>query len=78
MEWFRVIELMITSLTSIVIALVGAGFFRRMTDRKEKSKSKVDIMQIGYMYGNSITVGTIIPMHQCKKYRLLMKDVPKD
>ena len=44
MEWFRVIELMITSLTSIVIALVGAGFFRRMTDRKEKSKSKENLM----------------------------------
>ena len=45
MDWFRLIELSITSLTSIVIALIGAGFFRRMSERKLKAKSKENLLE---------------------------------
>ena len=45
MDWFRLIELSITSLTSIVIALIGAGFFRRMSERKLKTKSKENLLE---------------------------------
>lgn len=45
MDWVKIAELLITSLTSIIVALVGAGFFRRMTDKKEKSRSRESLMQ---------------------------------
>ena len=45
MDWIKIAELLITSLTSIIVALVGAGFFRRMTDKKEKSRSRESLMQ---------------------------------
>jgi hypothetical protein len=45
MDWFRIIELVITSLTSIVIALIGAGYFRRMSEKKLKAKSKENLME---------------------------------
>ncbi len=45
MDWVNIAELLITSLTSIVVALVGAGFFRRMSDKKVKSKSRESLMQ---------------------------------
>jgi hypothetical protein len=45
MDWVKIAELLITSLTSIIVALVGAGFFRRMSDRKQKSKSRESLMQ---------------------------------
>ena len=44
MDWIKIAELLITSLTSIVIALVGAGYFRKMTLNKEKNKSKENLM----------------------------------
>jgi len=45
MNWVKIAELLITSLTSIIVALVGAGFFRRMSDKKQKSKSRESLMQ---------------------------------
>lgn len=45
MDWFRIIELGITSLTSIVIALIGAGFFRRMSEQKAKLKSRESLLE---------------------------------
>lgn len=45
MDWVKIAELLITSLTSIIVALVGAGFFRRMTDKKEKNRSRESLMQ---------------------------------
>jgi len=44
MDWVKIAELLITSLTSIIVALVGAGFFRRMSDKKQKSKSRESLM----------------------------------
>ena len=45
MDWIKLAELLITSLTSIIIALLGAGYFRKMTIKKEKNKSKESLMQ---------------------------------
>jgi len=45
MDWFRILEVLITSVTSIVVALVGAGFFRQMRDKKEKVKSKANLLE---------------------------------
>lgn len=45
MDWFRIVELGITSLTSIVIALIGAGFFRRMSEQKAKLKSRESLLE---------------------------------
>jgi len=38
MDWVKMFEVLITSVTSIVVALVGAGFFRRMNEQKLKVK----------------------------------------
>lgn len=45
MDLIRILEVLVTSVTSIVIALVGAGFFRRMNDKQEKNRSKVRLME---------------------------------
>jgi len=45
MDWFRIVELGITSLTSIVIALIGAGFFRKMSEQKAKLKSRESLLE---------------------------------
>jgi hypothetical protein len=45
MDWVKIAELLITSLTSIIVALVGAGFFRRMSDKKQKNRSRESLMQ---------------------------------
>lgn len=45
MDWFRILEVLITSVTSIVVALVGAGFFRQMREKKEKIKSKENLLE---------------------------------
>jgi len=45
MDWVRILEVLITSITSIVVALVGAGFFRQMREKKEKIQSKVKLME---------------------------------
>ncbi len=45
MDWIRVIEILLTSITSIVVALVGAGFFKRYNDRKYSNESKGKLIQ---------------------------------
>ena len=45
MDWFRILEVLITSVTSIVVALVGAGFFRQMREKKDKVKSKANLLE---------------------------------
>ena len=45
MDWVRILEVLITSITSIVVALVGAGFFRQMREKKEKVQSKEKLME---------------------------------
>ena len=40
MDWIRVIEVLFTSITSIVVALVGAGFFKRYNEKKHSNESK--------------------------------------
>lgn len=45
MDWVKIAELLITSITSIVVALVGAGFFRRMSEKNHKNKSKESLLQ---------------------------------
>lgn len=40
MDWIRVIEVLFTSITSIVVALVGAGFFKRYNEKKHTNESK--------------------------------------
>ena len=43
MDWSRIIELIITSITSIFIALITAGYFKK---RQEKSKEKISSSQL--------------------------------
>jgi len=45
MDWVRIVEVLITSVTSIVVALVTAGYFKQMRDRKEKVKSKEKLIE---------------------------------
>ena len=45
MDWVKIIEVLITSITSIVVALVTAGYFKQMRDRKEKIKSKEKLIE---------------------------------
>ena len=45
MDWVKIIEVLITSITSIVVALVTAGYFKQMRDKKEKVKSKEKLIE---------------------------------
>ena len=45
MDWVRIIEVLITSITSIVVALVGAGFFRRYTEKQKQVESKSKLLE---------------------------------
>lgn len=45
MDWVRIIELLVTSFTSIIVALVGAGFFKRIADNKKKNRSRDSLLQ---------------------------------
>ena len=45
MDWARIIEVLITSITSIVVALVGAGFFRRYTEKQKQVESKSKLLE---------------------------------
>lgn len=45
MDWARIIEVLITSITSIVVALVGAGFFRRYTEKQKQTESKSKLLE---------------------------------
>lgn len=43
MDWIKIIELLLTSITSIIIALITAGYFRR---RQEKAKDNISKQQL--------------------------------
>ena len=45
MDWTRIIEILFTSLTSITVALVGAGFFKRYNDKKYTNQSKGKLIE---------------------------------
>ena len=45
MDWARIIEVLITSITSIVVALVGAGFFRRYTEKQKQVDTKSKLLE---------------------------------
>lgn len=45
MDWIRIVEILLTSITSIVVALVSAGFFKRYNDKKYKDQSKSQLLQ---------------------------------
>ena len=45
MDWIRIIEILLTSITSIVVALVGAGFFKRYIDKKYSQQSKTKLLE---------------------------------
>jgi len=45
MNWINIFEVLFTSVTSIVVALVSAGFFKRYNDKKDKIKSKNVLME---------------------------------
>lgn len=45
MDWIRIIEILLTSVTSIVVALVGAGFFKRYNDKKHNQESKSKLLE---------------------------------
>lgn len=45
MDWTRIIELFITSISSIVIALITAGYFKKRLDKNKEEKSKKVLME---------------------------------
>lgn len=45
MDWIRIIEILLTSITSIVVALVGAGFFKKYNDKKYNQQSKSKLLE---------------------------------
>jgi hypothetical protein len=45
MDWINVVEVLVTSVSSIVVALVGAGFFKRYNDKKYKAHSKSQLLE---------------------------------
>lgn len=45
MDWIRFVEILFTSVTSIFVALVSAGFFKRYTNKLDKLKSKNSLME---------------------------------
>lgn len=45
MDWTRIIELLVTSVSSIVIALITAGYFKKKQDRDKEEKSKKALMK---------------------------------
>lgn len=45
MDWTLFIQTLLTSFTSIVVALIGAGFFRRYTEKKKDGLSKSKLME---------------------------------
>ena len=45
MDWTRIIELLVTSVSSIVIALITAGYFKRKQELNKEEKSKKVLME---------------------------------
>lgn len=44
MDYWNLIETFLTSFTSIVVALIGVGYFRKMNDKKIHNKSKNNLI----------------------------------
>ena len=45
MDWIELLQLFLTSITSVVVALIGAGYFKRYNDSKKESYSKSKLME---------------------------------
>lgn len=45
MDWMKIIELLLTSITSIVIALITAGYFRKRQEKAKENISKQQLMK---------------------------------
>jgi len=45
MDWTRIIEFLVTSVSSIVIALITAGYFKRKQELNKEEKSKKVLME---------------------------------
>lgn len=45
MVWTELITILITSITSVVVALIGSGVFKKVRDNKEKVKSKEKLLE---------------------------------
>lgn len=45
MDWTKIIELLLTSITSIIIALITAGYFRRRQEKIKENISKQQLMK---------------------------------
>jgi hypothetical protein len=45
MDWIELLQLFLTSITSVVVALIGAGYFKRYNDTKKESYSKSKLME---------------------------------
>jgi hypothetical protein len=45
MGWIEILQIFLTSITSVVVALIGAGYFKRYNDTKKESYSKSHLME---------------------------------
>ena len=45
MGWSDVLQVLITSITSVVVALIGAVYFKRYTERQKETFSKTKLME---------------------------------
>jgi hypothetical protein len=45
MGWIEILQIFLTSITSVVVALIGAGYFKRYNDTKKESYSKSNLME---------------------------------
>ena len=45
MDWIEILQLFLSSITSVVVALIGAGYFKRYNDSKKESYSKSKLME---------------------------------
>jgi len=45
MGWIEILQIFFTSITSVVVALIGAGYFKRYNDNKKESYSKSNLME---------------------------------
>jgi hypothetical protein len=45
MGWIEILQIFLTSITSVVVALIGAGYFKRYNDTKKESYSKSKLME---------------------------------
>ena len=45
MDWISLIQTVITAITSVIIALIGAGYFKKMQDKKDEKKSREKLVE---------------------------------